>query len=511
MAKKILFIAAALLGICNAFAEVKWDGTSSTAWTEGDGTEASPYVLSTPAHLKYLQEQVNAGTSYAGVYFKQTEDFNLNNKAWNQIGFQQIGSSGESGIKYFEGNYDGNGKYISNLKNILFGYIKNSEIKNLTLQGNDLNMQSLAVFGVNSVDGASSLVKTTAGACRIINCHNRINITSYTNSCGGLVTTAGGTSLEMISCTNTGTFGCYFNSGTGYTLNFGGLIATSNVENLQLTSCGNKGNFSFSRADSQQAANLYVGGLVGKISSGNVTINQCYSNAALTPSIPQYVSYKGAGHMVGYMESGTSVTISRSFGRGAATGFSVGASSSNISIEGCYVRGGGLFGGATITSCYYVGYTGDGTYSWPININYCFHHITSGTNLQRGTTVSERELKSTAFLPRINIDEEYFTMDYEGINDGYPILKWQAGTRYNISATCDANRGSVTGGGEYPNGYAATLTATPKSGCTFVGWSDGNTDNPRTVTVSGEASYIAQFAKSSYIIYVNQDCTGNIE
>jgi hypothetical protein len=102
-------------------------------------------------------------------------------------------------------------------------------------------------------------------------------------------------------------------------------------------------------------------------------------------------------------------------------------------------------------------------------------------------------------------------MDYEGINDGYPILKWQAGTRYNISATCDANRGSVTGGGEYPNGYTATLTATPKNGCTFVGWSDGNTDNPRTVTVSGDAAYIAQFAKSSYIIYVNQDCTGNIE
>ena len=503
MKKTILFTIVVLCCMSNAYAVVTWNGTTKTAWTQGSGTEADPFIISSPNHLAYLAQQVNAGNTYADNYFKQTEDFNLNNKTWTSIGTTTY---------KFEGNYDGNGKYISNLKNILFGYIKNSEIKNLTLQGNDLNMLSLAGFAANSVDGASSLVKTTAGACRIINCHNRINITSYTNSCGGLVTTADGTSLEMISCTNSGTFGCYYNNGSdNLTLAFGGLIATSNVENLQLTSCGNKGNFSFSRANSQQEATLIVGGLVGRISSGNVTINQCYSNAVLNPYVPTYVSYKGNGHMVGYMESGTSVIISRSFGRGAATGFSVGAGSSNISIEGCYVRGGGLFGGATITSCYYVGYTGAGTYSWPININYCFHHITSGTNLQRGTTVSERELKSTAFLPRINIDEEYFTMDYEGINDGYPILKWQAGTRYNISATCDANRGSVTGGGEYPMGYSATLTATPKNGCVFVGWSDGNTDNPRTVTVSGEASYIAQFAKSSYIIYVNQDCTGNIE
>lgn len=507
--KSILFFTVVLLGISNAFAVVTWNGTSSTAWTEGAGTEASPYILSSPAHLKYLADQVNAGTTYAGVYFKQTQDFNLNSKTWTSIG--------TSSYK-FEGNYDGNGKYISNLKNILFGYINNAEIKNLTLQGNDLNMQSLAGFYTFSVDGASSLVKTTAGACRIINCHNKINITSYTNSCGGLVTTANGTSLEMISCTNSGTFGCYYNNGSAnLTLAFGGLIATSNVENLQLTSCGNKGNFSFSRATSQQEATLIVGGLVGRISSGNATINQCYSNAALTPSIPQYVSYKGAGHIVGYIESG-SCTIQRSYGIGGATGFLVG-SGNNVSAEGCYVRGSGCqFVMTTMTSCYYVGSTGSWSststnkiYLWPVNANYCFHHITGGIELQRGINVSEREFKSAAFLPRINIDEDYFTMDLEGINDGYPILKWQAGTRYNISATCDANRGTVSGGGEYPNGYSATLTATPKNGCTFVGWSDGNTDNPRTVTVSGDANYVAQFTKSSYTIYVNQDCTGNIE
>jgi hypothetical protein len=129
----------------------------------------------------------------------------------------------------------------------------------------------------------------------------------------------------------------------------------------------------------------------------------------------------------------------------------------------------------------------------------------------RGTSVSQEELQDPSFLARINKEEEYFVMDLEGVNDGYPILKWQAGTRYKLTASCDANRGTVSGGGEYPNGYSATLTATPKEGCMFVGWSDGNTDNPRTVTVSGNANYMAQFTKSSYTIYVNQDGTSNIE
>jgi uncharacterized repeat protein (TIGR02543 family) len=78
-------------------------------------------------------------------------------------------------------------------------------------------------------------------------------------------------------------------------------------------------------------------------------------------------------------------------------------------------------------------------------------------------------------------------------------------------ATCDANRGTVSGGGEYPNGYSAKLTATPKEGCMFVGWSDGNTDNPRTVTVNGAQTYTAQFTKRSYPISANQDGTSNIE
>jgi hypothetical protein len=40
----------------------------------------------------------------------------------------------------------------------------------------------------------------------------------------------------------------------------------------------------------------------------------------------------------------------------------------------------------------------------------------------------------------------------------------------------------------------ATLLALPRGGKVFVGWSDGNLDNPRTVSVSTDAEYTAVFA-----------------
>lgn len=64
---------------------------------------------------------------------------------------------------------------------------------------------------------------------------------------------------------------------------------------------------------------------------------------------------------------------------------------------------------------------------------------------------------------------------------------------YTVTVTSDASQGSVTGGGEYMQGTTATLTATPEYGYEFAEWQDHNTDNPRTVTVTGESSYTALF------------------
>ena len=54
--------------------------------------------------------------------------------------------------------------------------------------------------------------------------------------------------------------------------------------------------------------------------------------------------------------------------------------------------------------------------------------------------------------------------------------------------------GTVKGEGNYPAGAKINIMATPNTGSYFQQWNDGNTDNPRTITVTGDATYTAIFA-----------------
>ena len=67
-------------------------------------------------------------------------------------------------------------------------------------------------------------------------------------------------------------------------------------------------------------------------------------------------------------------------------------------------------------------------------------------------------------------------------------------TVYSVTALSnDPTLGEVTGGGTYPEGAEVTLTATPFGDAVFTKWNDDNTDNPRTITVTGNATYTAYF------------------
>lgn len=71
-------------------------------------------------------------------------------------------------------------------------------------------------------------------------------------------------------------------------------------------------------------------------------------------------------------------------------------------------------------------------------------------------------------------------------------------TTYTITtASSNPAHGSVSGGGSYPAGFTATLTALPNAGYAFDHWQDGNTSNPRNITVNSDATYTATFITSS--------------
>ena len=89
-------------------------------------------------------------------------------------------------------------------------------------------------------------------------------------------------------------------------------------------------------------------------------------------------------------------------------------------------------------------------------------------------------------------------------------------TQYTITVVSNNNAwGTVTGGGTYNAGATATLIATPASGYRFVSWSDGNTQSTHTVTVTGDATYVATFEAippTQYTITVisNNDSWGTV-
>lgn len=66
--------------------------------------------------------------------------------------------------------------------------------------------------------------------------------------------------------------------------------------------------------------------------------------------------------------------------------------------------------------------------------------------------------------------------------------------RYTITVqTSDPALGVVSGGGIYAMNDSATLTATPLDFNQFLQWDDGNTDNPRTIRVTSNRTYVALF------------------
>ena len=82
-----------------------------------------------------------------------------------------------------------------------------------------------------------------------------------------------------------------------------------------------------------------------------------------------------------------------------------------------------------------------------------------------------------------------------------------AGNTYELAVK--AKNGTVEGAGTYEHGAEATLTAEANAGYVFSKWDDGNTDNPRKVTVTGNKTYTATFKKASYAVTVNAK-NGNI-
>ena len=73
--------------------------------------------------------------------------------------------------------------------------------------------------------------------------------------------------------------------------------------------------------------------------------------------------------------------------------------------------------------------------------------------------------------------------------------------QYTITLNVDTNiHGAVAGGGSYNYLSEHPITATSNYGYHFTAWSDGDTNNPRTITLTQDTAFTALFAKNQYTL-----------
>ena len=100
---------------------------------------------------------------------------------------------------------------------------------------------------------------------------------------------------------------------------------------------------------------------------------------------------------------------------------------------------------------------------------------------------------------RMNFCSRYLDSQIDNMyNYGYSVrlAKTFVVPTFQVLATpSDLACGTVEGGGVFKKGEQTTLKATANEGYKFTQWSDGNTDNPRTVTVTSDVTYTAEFTK----------------
>ena len=121
---------------------------------EGKGTKSSPYLIKTASDIEALRDKVNnEGFSFEDMYFQFAEDVILPD-GWKPIGVTKDGKKdlqNGANLNVFSGIFDGNNHTVTIPEGglPLFGYVRNTRIRNLNIYGT-----KIAGYGlVNNFEG----------------------------------------------------------------------------------------------------------------------------------------------------------------------------------------------------------------------------------------------------------------------------------------------------------------------------------------------------------------------
>lgn len=357
-----------------------WDGNPADKIANvgnGTGEEGNPIEIASASELAYLAQQTNLGgkelmlengesisgkTNFEGVYFKLTEDIDLEGQAWTPIG--------KNNSNPFKGVLDGDNHKILNLASIntddiyyagLFGRIEKGTVKNIhikiALSGLHVqeaeNVGTLAGYVLNSeitncsVEGGDItgdnpiLLQLAVGSltgqlenCNITDCSNTVNVKGIKLEASALLV---------------------------------GGITGANIQSI-ITNCHYSGSVNAIDERTDDKSSSYAGGITGAsdlpafgYSNESSTISEC-------TAIVNIAAGTNAGGIVGRYNNGSidkcraKVSITAGTYAGGIVGYFTDGNINNCIVEGIIStketegQAGGIIGrnmfGGSVTDCY---------------------------------------------------------------------------------------------------------------------------------------------------------------
>lgn len=195
-----------------------WSGKTSFEFlrgNQGKGSRERPFLIKNKEQLMGLSElaamgmTVSVGTGtyagdYSGAYFALAANIDMQGVDWIPIGFYRDSSEIGGAVPYvFEGNFDGQGHEIKNLKLNsfadydcvgLFGSIANAQIKNLTIETD-------SSYLVKGADKTGILVGEAVNS-RIEQVTVKNGYVDAAGAAGGLAGSITDTTVENVICEN---------------------------------------------------------------------------------------------------------------------------------------------------------------------------------------------------------------------------------------------------------------------------------------------------------------------
>lgn len=324
--------------------------TLTAKWLTGEGTAASPILISNAEELKAFHDIVNnenGQTQNTAACATLTADIVLNDGTFAEDGSYTPGPSGihtptewtPMGVTdsaAYTGTFDGAGHTIQGLyrsanKSLagLFGFTNGATIKNVKVTG----------YLRGSEDSSIGSIVVYARSTSVTDCVNTavINISGIsTYYAGGIVATASDSST-IRDCVNIGTLKCSFPF--MYAEDAGG-IAGYLASNSVISNCSNLGTIMGICTDDRYTGKNNIGGIVG--STEDATISDCYNIGLVTDTTSQTsTKIPYVGGIAGYSKS----VISNSYSVGSVTATRTDAPLGGIA---------GYSAGGSITNCYYL-------------------------------------------------------------------------------------------------------------------------------------------------------------